>query len=279
MYYPNIDPIFLSIGPIDLRWYGLTYVIAFIACYLLGNYRSKKFGKVWTTQQWSDLVFYGMLGTLIGGRLGYALFYDLGRVLQDPLVVFRIWEGGMSFHGGLLGVLTAFLVWGRLKGESFFKIADFVAPLVSLGIGFGRLGNFANTELPGRVTESFLGFHFPCHAVVALNPNCIGEYEPVLRHVSSLYQAFTTGVIVFAVVWIYSSRQRPLGSVTGLFLTLYGLGRFCTEFFREPDAHLGFILGNWLSMGQLLSLPLIAGGFVLLSPPVSKYLQKKKTGS
>lgn len=279
MNYPFIDPVFLSIGPIDLRWYGLTYVVAFIVCYMLGNHRSKKFGNVWTPRQWSDLVFYGMIGTLVGGRLGYALFYDFGRVLEDPLWIFRIWEGGMSFHGGLLGVLTTFLVWGRLNGESFFKIADFVAPLVSIGIGFGRLGNFANTELPGRVTEGFLGLHFPCQAVVALNPNCVTEYEPVLRHVSSLYQAFTTGVLVFAIVWIFSMKERPRGSVTGLFLALYGLGRFCTEFFREPDVHLGFVLGNWLSMGQLLSFPLILGGILLMCPPINKYLQNKQTRS
>lgn len=279
MRYPDIDPVFLSIGPIDLRWYGLAYVVAFVACYWLGNLRSKKFGYVWTQWQWSDLVFYGMVGTLLGGRLGYALFYDFGRVLQDPLWTFRIWEGGMSFHGGLLGVLAAFLLWAKVNNEKFFKIADFVAPLVSIGIGFGRLGNFANTELPGRVTESFLGVHFPCDAVVALNPECLGAFEPSLRHISSLYQAVTTGVLVFAVVWIYSSRERPLGRITGLFLALYGLGRFCTEYFREPDAHLGFIVGNWLSMGQLLSLPLIAAGIVLLTPSVNKYLQRKSANT
>ena len=275
MNYPTIDPVIFSIGPVSIRWYGLAYVVAFATCFLLGQYRIKKFGNEWTLAQWGDVVFFGTIGTLVGGRLGYVLFYEFSRTLEDPLWIFRIWEGGMSFHGGLLGVFVALLLWSRQHKIHFFKIADFVAPLVSIGIGFGRLGNFANTELPGRATESFLGVHFPCHAVYQLNPTCIGEFEPFTRHVSSLYQAFTTGVIVFLVVWIYSAKPRPLGSVCGLFLALYGMGRFGTEFFREPEVGLGFILGDWMTMGQLLSLPLIVFGILLMTPVVTRHIQPK----
>ena len=274
MNYPAIDPVIFSIGPVSVRWYGMAYVVAFIACFLLGQYRIKKFGHKWTLGQWSDIVFYGTIGTLVGGRLGYVLFYDFGRTLEDPLWIFRIWEGGMSFHGGLLGVMVALLLWSHRHKFRLFEIADFVAPLVSIGIGFGRLGNFANTELPGRVTESFLGVHFPCYAVTQLNPMCVGEFEPVTRHVSSLYQAFTSGVIVFVVVWLYSSNKRPLGSVSGLFLASYGVGRFCTEFFREPDVGLGFIIGEWMTMGQLLSIPLIVAGVLLMTPFATSRLER-----
>ena len=252
-------------------------MVAFVVCFYLGRYRIKKLNLKIKSAQWTDLVFYGTIGTLIGGRLGYVLFYEPGRAIEDLLWIFRIWEGGMSFHGGLLGVFTALLLWSHRYKYPFFGIADLVAAFAPLGIGLGRLGNFANTELPGRVTESFLGVHFPCFAVVDLNPACLVAYEEVTRHVSSLYQAGTTGIVVFLVVWIYSSKPRDLGSVSGLFLLLYGTGRFVTEFFREPDAILGFIFGGWMTMGQLLSIPLVISGAALMSPGINQYLQPKPT--
>ena len=178
----------------------------------------------------------------------------------------------MSFHGGLLGVVAAMFIWSRINSVPILKLLDFVAVLAPLGVGIGRLGNFINTELPGRVTESFLGVHFPCHAVQQLTINCLGDYESMTRHVSSLYQAFTTGVIVFGIVWWYSSKPRDNGKVCGLFALLYGLGRFTTELFREPDYFLGFVIGDWLTMGQLLSLPLIAIGVLMLTPPINRRL-------
>lgn len=181
----------------------------------------------------------------------------------------------MSFHGGLIGVTIAIFIWSKLKGLVFVKVIDFVAPVVPIGVGIGRLGNFMNTELPGRVTESFLGVHFPCSAVDQINLTCVGDYETVTRHVSSLYQALTTGVIVFVMLWWFSAKPRARGQVSGMFALLYGSGRFVTEFFREPDYFLGFVIGNWLTMGQLLSLPLILLGLFLLTPPVNKFLEQK----
>ncbi len=264
MHYPAIDPIVVELGPFALRWYGLMYLLAFAAFYLLGKTRAGDRG--FTSADVSDLVFYGVAGVVLGGRIGFALFYGFDRLVQDPLWLFRIWEGGMSFHGGLLGAIGAMWLQARVKGRSFLEVADFVAPLVPLGLGFGRLGNFINTELPGRVTESALGIHFPCTAVRELTATCFGEYETVARHVSSLYQACAEGLVLFVIVWLYSRRVRPTGSVAGIFLIAGGCLRFATEFFREPDAHLGLLIFDTLSMGQILSLPVVAFGIFLMNP-------------
>ena len=262
MHYPAIDPVVVDLGPFALRWYGLMYLLAFVGFYLLGKARAGDRG--FTTADVSDLVFYGVAGVVLGGRIGFALFYGFDRLVQDPLWLFRIWEGGMSFHGGLVGAIGAMWLQARIKQRAFLEVADFVAPLVPLGLGFGRLGNFINTELPGRVTESALGVHFPCTAVHDLTAICFGEYETVTRHVSSLYQAFAEGLVLFLIVWLYSRHARPTGSVAGIFLIAGGCLRFATEFFREPDSHLGLFIFDTLSMGQLLSLPVVVFGVFLM---------------
>ncbi|MXZ44638.1 MAG: prolipoprotein diacylglyceryl transferase [Gammaproteobacteria bacterium] len=275
MNYPDIDPVIFSLGPFAVRWYGLAYITAFAVCYWLGRKRLKTHSNI-TVQQWNDLLFWGVVGTLLGGRIGFVLFYGFDRFLDDPFWAVRVWEGGMSFHGGVLGVGSAILLWCKLNKTTFFSVTDFVVPIVPIGIGIGRLGNFANTELPGRVTESFLGVHFPCHAVVQLNPTCVGQYEELTRHISSLYQAFVTGVVVFGLLWWFSSKPRQRGIVSGLFILLYGIGRCFTESFREPDVELGFIVGDWLTMGQLLSIPMILIGGLLLIPQINQYLTHRK---
>jgi len=264
MNYPEIDPVIFSIGPLALRWYGLMYALGFLACYYLGVKRTRATDSSWSPAEVSDLIFYGVAGVVLGGRLGFVFFYGTARFLEDPLWALRIWEGGMSFHGGLLGVLVALALFARKTSRGFYAVSDFVAPLVPIGLGLGRIGNFINAELPGKVTDSALGVHFPCTAVRQLTAICFGEFETVTRHVSSLYQAFAEGVILFVVVWVYSSRHRPEAAVSGCFLIGYGLLRITTEFLRQPDAHIGFLAANWFTMGQLLSLPMVAFGIFLL---------------
>jgi phosphatidylglycerol:prolipoprotein diacylglycerol transferase len=249
--YPNIDPIALQLGPLKIHWYGVMYLVAFGAAWWLGTRRAKRSGSGWKPEQISDVVFYGALGTVLGGRIGYTLFYGLEKVLADPLSIFRVWEGGMSFHGGLLGVLLAMWLFGRKHKHGFFEITDFIAPLVPVGIATVRFANFINGELWGRVTTSPWGMVFPT-----------GGPDP--RHPSQLYEMFLEGIVLFVIVWVYSARPRPRMAVSGVFALSYGLFRFGVEFFRQPDAHLGFLAFNWLTMGQLLSLPLIITGVVLL---------------
>ena len=267
MHYPQFDPIIIELGPLVLRWYGLMYVLAFAAFYLLGLKRAGAAG--FTKDHVSDMVFFGVAGVVLGGRIGFVFFYGFDRFLDDPLWLVRIWEGGMSFHGGLLGAVAAMALLARKMGRGFVEVMDFIAPLVPLGLGFGRLGNFINTELPGRVTDSAFGVHFPCSVVREFSATCFGEYEPMLRHVSSLYQAFSEGLVLFVIVWIYSARPRPAASVSGVFLVAYGCLRFTTEFFRQPDAHLGFIAFDSISMGQLLSLPMVILGLFLAVRPTA----------
>lgn len=266
MNYPAIDPIILSIGPIALRWYGLSYLAAFFLVWWLGRRRAASpayHGRAPSQDQMWDLVFYGAVGAIVGGRIGSALFYNAALVLEDPLWLVRLWEGGLSFHGGLLGVCAGLWLWSRRAGFSFFQTSDFVAPLVPIGLGFGRLGNFANTELPGRFSESGFGFHYPCHAVWDLNPACQGAFEPFTRHPSSLYQAFGEGLVLLAIIWWYSSRPRFAGQVSALFLITYGVIRIITELFREPDPWLGFLFGIGLTMGQCLSIVMILAGALI----------------
>ena len=201
MHYPPLDPVLLDLGAFQIRWYGVMYVLAFVACHVLATRRGPAAG--FGRQDVADLVFYGVLGVIVGGRVGFVLFYGFDQFLADPLWLVRIWEGGMSFHGGLIGVCGALWLFAARRGRTLFDVTDFVAPLVPVGLGLGRLGNFINTELPGRVTDAAVGVHFPCSAVGELTLTCFGPYETVTRHASSLYQALTEGVVLFVLVWLF----------------------------------------------------------------------------
>jgi phosphatidylglycerol:prolipoprotein diacylglycerol transferase len=262
MHYPLIDPIIVELGPFAVRWYGLAYLAAFFVAWWLGTRRAEAAG--WSRQEVADIVFYGAVGAVLGGRIGYALFYGRAMLAEDPTWLLRVWEGGMSFHGGLIGVLVAMAWFGRRTRRPFFAVADFVAPIVPVGLGFGRLGNFVNMELPGRESHGPVGLVYPCDAVRQLDPLCTGVWESFARHPSPLYQAVAEGVVLFVIVWWFSSRPRPLAAVSGVFLLGYGGLRIFTEFFREPDVHIGFVALDWLTMGQLLSLPMVIFGVALI---------------
>lgn len=247
--YPDIDPVAIQLGPLTVHWYGLMYVVGFIGAWLLGRQRAHRLGL--TKDDISDMLFYGALGVVVGGRVGYALFYGMDRLLDNPLWLFQVWDGGMSFHGGLIGVLLAAWLFARKHGLAFFQMTDFVAPLVPVGLGAGRIGNFINHELPGRVTDLPWGMPFP-----GMGP------EP--RHPSSLYEALLEGLVLFAILWVVSAKPRQRGMISGLFLLLYGVFRFAVEFVRLPDAHIGFIAFGWVTMGMLLTLPMIVIGLGLI---------------
>ncbi|HIF47116.1 prolipoprotein diacylglyceryl transferase [Candidatus Thioglobus sp.] len=249
MIYPDINPIALDLGFAQIYWYGLMYLTAFLAAYLLANARAKSLNNNWNTQQIEDLIFYGAIGVIVGGRLGYMLFYNLPNFLSDPLSIFYIQGGGMSFHGGFLGVLLAMVLFNRKYNKTFFVTMDFVAPLVPLGLGFGRLGNFINGELWGKVTTSPMGMYI--------------QEQGVSRFPSQLYEALLEGLVLFIILWMYSQKHRAPMSVSALFLIFYGLFRFIIEFVRVPDVQLGYLAFDWLTMGQLLSLPMVILGIYL----------------
>ncbi len=256
LQYPRIDPVAVSLGPISLRWYGLMYLFGFISAWLLGRSRAKKQALLngpFDARQFEDVLTWGIFGVILGARLGYVVFYNPLYYLHHPLEIFEIWTGGMSFHGGLLGVM--FMQWmaGRRHGRGFFETMDFMAPLVPPGLFFGRLGNFINAELWGRHTSLPWGMVFP-------GP----EAGPLPRHPSQLYEAALEGLLLFTVLWFFSSKPRPRMAVSGVFSLGYGTLRFIAEFARQPDAHLGFIAGGFLTMGMLLCLPMIALGLGLL---------------
>ena len=270
-YYVDIDPIAFSLGPVQVHWYGIMYLIGFGIAWWLGQRRRAAGRLPVTADQFSDLAFYLMLGVILGGRIGYMVFYDTGELIHHPLSLVRVWEGGMSFHGGLLGVLAAALIWARRRQLNFFDVVDFITPVVPIGLGLGRLGNFIGGELWGRHTDAPWGMIFP-RALESLGKARDDLYQMYLagqlnneaRHPSQLYEFCLEGVVLFAVLWLYSRKPRPRYAVSGLFALLYGLFRFGVEFLREPDVQLGFIAFDWLTMGQILSLPLIVAGLFLL---------------
>ncbi|SHN55945.1 prolipoprotein diacylglyceryl transferase [Desulfovibrio litoralis] len=246
-----IDPVAFSLGPLAVRWYGLSYLVGLSVAWWLGRYRAKQPNSYLKPAFIEDLVIYSAFGVLIGGRLGYILFYNFQHYLSHPLDIFSVWEGGMSFHGGVLGVICTVFLFSYLKYKDPIKVADFACPCIPPGLFFGRLGNFINSELWGRPTDAPWGVVFPN----------IG-YPP--RHPSQLYEALLEGLVLFIILWIYSSKPRKRFGPSGLFLLGYGVARFIVEFYREPDLQLGYIGFNWLTMGQLLSIPMILIGGAML---------------
>lgn len=249
--YPTINPVALQLGPLAIHWYGIMYLIGFAGAWWLAARRARRPDSGWTQQQVTDLIFYCAIGVIVGGRLGYMLFYDWASLVANPLNVVKVWQGGMSFHGGLIGVIIAFACFARKSKKSIFVIGDFVAPLVPIGLGAGRIGNFINGELWGRVTDVPWGMVYP---PLGTQP----------RHPSTLYEFLLEGVVLFIILCWYSSKPRPTMAVSGLFLLGYGLFRIFVECFRQPDAQLGFLAFNWLTMGQLLSIPMVMLGAILL---------------
>ncbi len=246
--YPEIDPIIFSIGAVKIRWYGLMYVIGFLLAWWLARNRARRSWSIIKPAQVDDLLFYGMLGVIVGGRVGYAFFYGFDQLTSDPLYLLKITEGGMSFHGGLAGVMTAMWLYARRIGVRGWAVLDFVAPITPLGLFFGRVGNFINGELWGKPTDVPWGFQVNGQAL----------------HPSMLYEAILEGLVLFIILWLFSRRERPTMSVSGLFLFFYGVFRFAVEFLRVPDSHLGYLALDWLTMGQVLSLPMVVLGATLM---------------
>jgi phosphatidylglycerol---prolipoprotein diacylglyceryl transferase len=249
--YPAINPVAVKLGPISIHWYGIMYLLGFAIAWWLGRLRARRPNSGWTTQQVSDLIFYCAIGVVVGGRLGYMLFYDWPNFISNPLSIFKIWQGGMSFHGGLLGVTIAVILFAHKVHKFIFAVGDFLVPLVPLGLAAGRVGNFINGELWGRITDVPWGLVYPAEG-------------PEPRHPSVIYEFLLEGIVLFIILWLYSSKPRPTKAISGLFLICYGIFRFIIEFFRQPDNQLGFIAFNWLTMGQLLSIPMILIGIGLM---------------
>jgi len=255
LVHPNFDPVVVSIGPLSIHWYGLMYVAAFASVYGLWLYRAKTYdfydGAKWNAESISDLVFYGALGAIVGGRLGYIFFYKPMEYLSDPTKIVYFWEGGMSFHGGLLGVIVAVFLFSRKIKQNFMQVADFVAPAAPIGLFFGRMGNFINQELWGKTTDGFWGMVFT-------------NGGPLPRHPSMLYEAFLEGLLLLGLLWLVARKPRPVGVLSGLFLIGYSASRILVEFVRVPDEHLSYLLFDWVTMGQVLSLPMLFLGLFLV---------------
>ena len=246
--FPEIDPVIFSIGFVKIRWYGLMYVFAFLFAWMLARKRSRESWSPVTAVQVDDLIFYGMLGVILGGRLGYTFVYGWQELVSDPFYIFKITQGGMSFHGGLVGVIIAMWLYGRKLGLRFWKMTDFVAPIVPTGLGFGRIGNFINGELWGKPTDVPWGF----------------KVGGDVLHPSQLYEALLEGLALFLILWFFSAKKRPYMAVSGMFLLCYGIFRFLVEFYRVPDAHLDYLALGWVTMGQILSAPMIIMGATIL---------------
>ncbi|KQO41252.1 prolipoprotein diacylglyceryl transferase [Pseudomonas chengduensis] len=251
--YPQIDPVAIALGPLKIHWYGLMYLVGIGGAWLLASRRLERFDATWTKDKLSDLVFWVAMGVILGGRLGYVFFYDFAAYIAEPAKILRVWEGGMSFHGGLIGVMLATWWFGKRNGKSFFELMDFIAPLVPIGLGAGRIGNFINAELWGKATDVPWAMVFPT------------DPEQLARHPSQLYQFALEGVALFTILWFYSRKPRPTMAVSGMFAACYGVFRFIVEFVRVPDAQLGYLAWGWLTMGQILCLPMILGGIGLIA--------------
>lgn len=280
--FPNFDPIAFSIGPISLHWYGVMYLLGISGALLLANYRIKQPNSTWTRSQVENLLFWGFLGLFVGGRVGYVFFYNFKVFLADPLTLFKVWEGGMSFHGGLIGAICVIFFFAKKTKKTFLDIGDFVAPLTPIGLMFGRFGNFINGELWGRVTDSKIGMLFPTSAnadfhFVLTHPDWNNLYHTLggvlPRHPSQLYEMILEGIVLFIILNLFIRKPRPVGSVSGLFLLCYGIFRFIVEFFRQPDEQLG-LFGNFISMGQILCIPMILIGILLV---IYAYQKNKHT--
>ena len=269
-YLHQLNPIALSLGPLKLHWYALMYLLGFGVAYWLGLRRAREGRLNLTEAAYSDLIFEAMVGVIVGGRIGYLLFYSLHDWIADPLMLFRVWEGGMSFHGGALGVLAAVAWWSRKQKLAFWDSIDFVAPLVAPGLFFGRIGNFINGELWGKYSDAPWAIIFPSGLPFQMTQGELqsayqaGKLNIYARHPSQLYEAALEGLALFVIVWWFSARPRKRYAVSGLFALLYGSFRFAIEFVRVPDAQLGYLAFGWLTMGQILCLPLIAVGLTLL---------------
>ncbi|MGK0298186.1 MAG: phosphatidylglycerol:prolipoprotein diacylglycerol transferase [Gammaproteobacteria bacterium] len=251
--YPQIDPIALDLGLVQIRWYGLTYLAGLGLAWWLLRRRAKNSNGIWDNILVEDLIFYGAIGVILGGRLGSVIFYNLPYYLSHPVDIFKVWQGGMSFHGGFIGVMIATGLFAIKFKKRIFDVYDYLIPVVPVGLGFGRIGNFVNGELWGAPTDVSWAMIFP--AMSAGN---------IPRHPSQLYEAILEGLLLFIIMWWFSSSARPRMAISGLFMLLYGVFRFAVEFFREPDAHIGYLVGDWLTMGQVLSTPMIIVGIILL---------------
>lgn len=270
-YFHRIDPVFIEVFGFAIYWYAITYLVAFGLFWLLGRVRAQRADAPLSPQQVGDFLFWGVIGVIAGGRIGFVLFYGFDRFLDDPLFLIHLRDGGMSFHGGLIGVLVALWGYGRYLGCGFLRLGDFVAPLVPIGLAAGRLGNFIGGELWGRRTDVPWAVIFPdsiqaagAESATLYQQYLTGALDEFARHPSQLYQAALEGLALFVVLWLYSSRPRPAGAVGGAFLVGYGVFRSIAEFFREPDAHIGFVAFEWMTMGQVLSAPMILVGAWLM---------------
>lgn len=259
LIYPDINPVAIDFGVVKIHWYGLMYLIGFAGSWWLGIVRASNANSGWKKDEVADLIFYGALGVIIGGRVGYVLFYNFSVFVGDPLSILQIWQGGMSFHGGMIGVFFALYLFARKTQRTFFQVSDFIAPMVPIGLGAGRIGNFINAELLGRPAEMNL-------------PWAMDFGDQIARHPSQLYQALSEGLFLFLILWFYSANPRPRMAVSALFLIFYGCFRFTTEFFRMPDTHIGFVAFDWMTKGQELSIPMIMAGIYMLY-----LLRKNKT--
>lgn len=271
LHFPDFDPVMFSIGPIALHWYGFMYLVGFIFARWLAKRRAARPNSGWSKEEVENLLYFSFVGVFLGGRIGYVLFYNLPLFLENPLYLFQVWDGGMSFHGGLIGVIIAMIWFARRTKRTFFQVSDFMAPLIPFGLGAGRLGNFINGELWGRVTlDTPWAMLFPNSrsediALAVSNPQLqtlLAQYGCLPRHPSQLYELILEGVVLFLILNLFIRKPRPMGSVSGLFLIFYGIFRIVVEFFRQPDAQLGLFSG--ISMGQILSIPMIIAGTIMM---------------